>query len=306
MENQEIAPVPAPAQMFNVNPETKQQADDFINTINSMFETIEMLAGADRPMNEGEWLILAKQFQKLHHAKTRTETTYIYVEAQRTHTRGRVFERKPLTKEEKLKNDNYMMCPNCKKVMTKRHYSEKHTKTGICNHIKAVSDVVSHNTSVKKTDVLRVKINDNDMTYPEISLKYTYKRGAVSGLEFKTTEAKQYSIATRSMMLAEVFKPIQNNATSLVSCINGIVSIMGQILIERDIALNIREHYEDKIITYQNFIPSELEKVWKKDQKSGKWKSKITSIIAKPKKKVKLTLIEDSDTKEEHQQTTRC
>ena len=280
---------------INVNPETKKQADDFMTTMNAMFETIEMLAGADRPMNEGEWLVLAKHFQKLHQAKTQTETTYIYVEAHRTSTRGRVMERKTLTKAEKLADDKSMTCPSCKKVMTKRHYAEKHNKAGVCEHIQALSSVVSHNSGIKKSDVSRVKISDKELTFPEISLNYSKRKGEIVGLEFKEKEAKQYSIATRSMMLYEVFKPAR--------CLAGVVSIQGQIWVSPVLA--VMGHYEKKTISYTSFVPEEVAKRWKKVE-NGKWK-RATIQIKRPVGKLKLKIVpKKTEAEEEHRQTTSC
>jgi hypothetical protein len=146
--------------MINVTEETKTNADHFVDTIGAMFETIEMLASAERPMKEGEWLELSKQFMLLHKYKANVVKTVIYVEQERIARRGRVIERKNLSKQQKLDDEtNYKMCPSCKKVLKKKSFS-KHFASGICKHIADVKGVVAYNTGATKKDDRRVKLSE--------------------------------------------------------------------------------------------------------------------------------------------------
>ena len=146
--------------MINVTEETKTNADHFVDTIGAMFETIEMLASAERPMKEGEWLELSKQFMLLHKYKANVVKTVIYVEQERIARRGRVIERKNLSKQQKLDDEqNYKMCPSCKKVLKKKSFA-KHFASGICKHIADVKGVVAYNTGAKKKDDRRVKLSE--------------------------------------------------------------------------------------------------------------------------------------------------
>lgn len=146
--------------MINVREETKTNADHFVDTIGAMFETIEMLASAERPMKEGEWLELSKQFMLLHKYKANVVKTVIYVEQERIARRGRVIERKNLSKQQKLDDEtNYKMCPSCKKVLKKKSFG-KHFASGICKHIADVKGVVAYNTGAKKKDDRRVKLSE--------------------------------------------------------------------------------------------------------------------------------------------------
>jgi hypothetical protein len=44
-------------------------ADKFTGQLGSLYENIEKLATNNRPMNEGEWLVIADQFKKLYEFK---------------------------------------------------------------------------------------------------------------------------------------------------------------------------------------------------------------------------------------------
>lgn len=145
--------------MINVTAETKQNADEFMNTLTSMFETIEGLAN-DGTMKEGDYVKLSREFVRLSQMKEKVKTTIIYVEQERIARRGRVIERKKLTKQQKLDDDkNFKMCPSCKKVIKIKSFA-KHIASGICKHIKDVSGVVAYNTGAKKIDERRVKLSE--------------------------------------------------------------------------------------------------------------------------------------------------
>jgi hypothetical protein len=271
-----------------VNAETKEQADQFITTLGEMFEIIEKLA-EDSAINEGNYLILADKFKKLSELKERTKTTVIYVEAQRTHTRGRVATRKPLTKAEKLKDPKFMLCPSCKKVMTKRHYDEKHERSGVCGHIVAVGNLLSHNKAEAKSDGRRVKISDAPIVCEERSLDIHNIKG-VKTVDYKTKQTEERSIAHRSLILAELFKPLGCGA-------DGIVNLEVETLVIRDEDDDDEEEddqYETKTFSFQQFKPDEGKKRWKRNE-AGKWRPTIT--IKKP--KAKLVIIQKEEVREE-------
>jgi hypothetical protein len=155
MENQQQ---PTHTNAVNVSAETKQNADDFMATLGSMFETIENLAN-DGTMKEGDYVKLSREFVKLSQMKERVKTTIIYIEQERIARRGRVLERKNLSKQQKLDDEeNYAMCPSCEKVLKKKSIS-KHIASGICKHIADVKGVVAYNTGAKKKHDRRVKLS---------------------------------------------------------------------------------------------------------------------------------------------------
>jgi hypothetical protein len=283
-------------QPVNVSAETKEQADQFITTIGAMFETVEMLAGADRPMNEGEWLILANQFKKLVEMKTRTITTVIYMEAERTHTRGRVLQaKKPLTKAEKLKDKDYMCCPKCKKVMKIRSYHEKHKLAGICSHIVAVGNVVSHNKGVEKSAVKRVKISDKERTIYEEQMDVLYKK--VDGRRLKYVERENVPRSARSLAYLSLL--IADTLTFPKIDAMGKYKIVGDVL---DIHRNIVRKVEYEIDALSGGLVYER-------TAEGKWKVMERKIQIK--RKVKPTIKIGAkkpvaDVLSEREQTTRC
>jgi len=147
------------APMINVTAETKANADDFMNTLTSMFETIEGLAN-DGSMKEGDYVKLSREFVKLSQMKERVKTTFVYIEQERVARRGRVIERKKLSKQQKLDDETqFKMCPSCKKVLKKKSFA-KHFASGICKHIADVKGVVAYNTGAKKKDDRRVKLSE--------------------------------------------------------------------------------------------------------------------------------------------------
>jgi len=147
------------APMINVTAETKANADEFMNTLTSMFETIEGLAN-DGSMKEGDYVKLSREFVKLSQMKERVKTTFVYIEQERVARRGRVIERKKLSKQQKLDDETqFKMCPSCKKVLKKKSFA-KHFASGICKHISDVKGVVAYNTGAKKKDDRRVKLSE--------------------------------------------------------------------------------------------------------------------------------------------------
>ena len=144
--------------VMNMSEETKRTADNFVELINELFETTEGLSQTPRPMNEGEWLNISKNLMKLHQFKDRFMTNVVVVEQVQRHQRGRVLNRKKKTREEKLTDTDMMTCPKCLRVLTKRHYREKHSKAGVCKQIEVISKAVQ-NKSKKKTNVNRIHLS---------------------------------------------------------------------------------------------------------------------------------------------------
>ena len=148
----------ANARVMNMSEETKRTADNFVELINELFGTTEELANSTRPMNEGEWLNISKNLMKLHQFKDRFMTNVVVVEQVQRHQRGRVLNRKKKTREEKLTDTDMMTCPKCLRVLTIRHYREKHSKAGVCKQIEVISKAVQ-NKSEKKTNVNRIHLS---------------------------------------------------------------------------------------------------------------------------------------------------
>ena len=148
----------ANARVMNMSEETKRTADNFVELINELFETTEELSHSPRPMNEGEWLDISKNLMKLHQFKDRFMTNVVVVEQVQRHERGRVLNRTKKTREEKLNDATMMTCPKCLRVLTKRHYNEKHSKAGVCKQIEVISKAVQ-NKSEKKSDVNRIHLS---------------------------------------------------------------------------------------------------------------------------------------------------
>jgi hypothetical protein len=276
---------------INVSAETKQQADEFMNVVGSMFETIEVLAGSNRPMTDGEWLIIANQFKKLTELRGQTERTIIYVEAERTHRRGRVIPTKTLTKAEKLQDPEYMSCPACKKVMKKRYYAEKHKKTSICSHILAVGNIAAHNKAVDKTDKRRVIISSK----PIVAFERKLEKDSNLSIKRKIIEKKVEtdSIAHRVIILEEIYKPkkYENSFEDEDGTIYIEMPIEKRMRDEAGILIN-EERQAGKIIVPLFHSVRDIGK-WEQT-KDNKWRTPTPSIkikIKKPTTKPKLKLV---------------
>jgi len=274
---------------INVSAETKQQADEFMDVVGSMFETIEVLAGSNRPMTDGEWLIIANQFKKLTELRGQTQQTIIYREAERTHRRGRVIPTKTLSKAEKLQDPEYMSCPACKKVMKKRYYAEKHKKTSICSHILAVGNIAAHNKAVDKTDKRRVIISNK----PIVAFERKLEKDSNVSIKRKIIEkqVETDSIAHRVIILEEIYKPKKYE--------NSFEDEDGTIYIEMPIrnveaTLISEERQAGKIIVPLFHSVRDIGK-WEQT-KDNKWRTPKPSIkIKKPITKPKLKLVLDVD-----------
>lgn len=158
MEQQQEIAQPQQRTM-NMTLETKRTADEFVSLINGLFEGIEALTTKDRPINDGEWLEMSNSLMKLHQFKDRFMTNVVVAEQVQRHQRGRVLDRRPKTRQEKLQDPHNMACPKCLRIMTKRHYNEKHSKAGVCKAIEAVSHALAKNVGEKKSGVNRVKLS---------------------------------------------------------------------------------------------------------------------------------------------------
>lgn len=272
---------------INVSAETKQQADEFMDVVGSMFETIEVLAGSNRPMTDGEWLIIANQFKKLTELRGQTQQTIIYREAERTHRRGRVIPTKTITKAEKLQDPEYMSCPACKKVMKKRYYAEKHKKTSICWHILAVGNIAAHNKAVDKTDKRRVIISNK----PIVGFERRLEKDSNVSIKRKIIEkqVETDSIAHRVIILEEIYEPKKYE--------NSFEDEDGTIYIEMPIrnveaTLISEERQAGKIIVPLFHSVRDIGK-WEQT-KDNKWRTPKPSIkIKKPITKPKLKLVLD-------------
>jgi len=160
MEQQQQIAQPQQRTM-NMSEETKKIADEFVGLINGLFEGIEELTTKDRPINDGEWLEMSNTLMKLHRFKDRFMTNVVVAEQIQRHQRGRVLNRQPKTREEKLQDPKNMACPKCLRIITKRHYAEKHSLAGVCKAIEVVSNAVAKSGGEKKSGVNRVKISRN-------------------------------------------------------------------------------------------------------------------------------------------------
>ena len=203
------------APMINVSAETKQNADVFMTTLTSMFETIEALAN-DGIMKEGDYVKLSREFVKLSQLKDQVKITTIYIEQERVARLGRVIERKKLSKQQKLDDEkNYKMCPSCKKVIKKKSFA-KHTSSGICKHIADVKGVCAYNAGEKKLDERRVKLTDKSIKggrslverslilAERLKFKKLNQRGMVYGvdLDIKLYNDDEEFLQTKEMRVA--------------------------------------------------------------------------------------------------------
>lgn len=167
MEQQQQIAQPQQRTM-NMSEETKKIADEFVGLINGLFEGIEELTTKDRPINEGEWLEMSNTLMKLHRFKDRFMTNVVVAEQIQRHQRGRVMNRQPKTREEKLQDPKNMACPKCLRIITKRHYAEKHSLAGVCKAIEVVSHALAKNGGEKKSGVNRVKISRHRSIFLDI------------------------------------------------------------------------------------------------------------------------------------------
>jgi len=227
----------ANARVMNMSEETKRNADNFVELINELFETTEGLSQSPRPMNEGEWLNISKNLMKLHQFKDRFMTNVVVVEQVQRHQRGRVLNRTKKTREEKLNDTDMMTCPKCLRVLTKRHYREKHSKAGVCKQIEVISKAVQ-NKSEKKTNVNRIHLSrkeeitevievderslrglDEDNTQVEVTYvnieKYTTKSSVFSKVLSLDEEFKQKFVGGLDNKFV---RPIPANLNTDASC----------------------------------------------------------------------------------------
>jgi hypothetical protein len=159
---------------MTMSQETKKIADEFVGLVSGLFENIEALTQVERPMNEGEWLNMSNTLMKLHQFKDRFKANIIVVEQVQRHQRGRVMTRTPQTRQEKLQDPSKQACPKCLRIMTKRHYKEKHSRTGICKAIEVVSHATAKSGGENKSEVNRVKISRKQTIVLDIIESYKH------------------------------------------------------------------------------------------------------------------------------------
>ena len=194
-EQQQEQVVAQPQQRtMNMSMETKRTADEFVGLINGLFEGIEALTTKDRPINDGEWLDMSNSLMKLHR----------FVEQVQRHQRGRVLNRETKTRQEKLQDPDNMACPKCLRIMTKRHYKEKHGLAGVCKAIEVVSQATAKSGNEKKTDIRRVKLSQK-LTADMVYHIYSGERTLQLQLPKKPAEHKS-SIYMSVLNIDEVFK----------------------------------------------------------------------------------------------------
>jgi len=204
-EQQQEQVVAQPQQRtMNMSMETKRTADEFVGLINGLFEGIEALTTKDRPINDGEWLDMSNSLMQLHRFKDRFMTNVVVVEQVQRHQRGRVLNRETKTRQEKLQDPDNMACPKCLRIMTKRHYKEKHGLAGVCKAIEVVSQATAKSGNEKKTDIRRVKLSQK-LTADMVYHIYSGERTLQLQLPKKPAEHKS-SIYMSVLNIDEVFK----------------------------------------------------------------------------------------------------
>ena len=138
----------------------QQQAQAFLTLTEQMFGLIDNMVMDERPMNDGEYLTISRNFQQLRAFSQQFRTNTIYVEVERQQQRRARRQpprnRKTITREEKLRHKDYTMCPKCKKVLTKAYMLEHRRVSETCRHIQHYTA----NASVK-----RAKVFGDDKNY---------------------------------------------------------------------------------------------------------------------------------------------
>ncbi len=147
---------------MNQEQNIQQQAQAFLQLTEQMFGLIDGMVMDERPMNDGEYLEISRNFQQLraYSQQFRANTIYVEVERQQQQRARRrpPRQRKTITREEKLRHKDYTMCPKCKKVLTKAYMTEHRRVSETCRHIQHYTA----NASVK-----RAKVFGDDKNYWE-------------------------------------------------------------------------------------------------------------------------------------------
>jgi hypothetical protein len=187
---------------INLTEETKKTADEFVGLVNGLFESIEELNTINRPMNEGEWLIMSNTLMKLHQFKDRFKTNVVVVEQVQRHQRGRVMNREKQTRQQKLADPLNMACPKCLRIITKRHYKEKHSLAGVCKATEVVAEATAKNAGEKPSAVRRIKISR-----VENIVFYTHTGRLTPRTQKPMNPAKTItSVFSQALNIGEVFK----------------------------------------------------------------------------------------------------
>ena len=127
---------------IQVSETTQANANAFMTPMNAMIELIDDVRFAEgMVMTDGVYLDMMNTMSALRKAVKDIKSTTIFVEVERQ-AAARIA-RPRLTPAEihaeiAKGNKKYMVCPNCKKPMTTRHFYEKHSKTKTCGHIAEV------------------------------------------------------------------------------------------------------------------------------------------------------------------------
>lgn len=190
-----------------VTQETMDKCNEFMESINDMFEQIDVLAEADERPSKADWVDLKERFKLLAQCKEQMQICEIYTDQRRIFEEAKVLNRVKLTKAEKLQSEDYTSCPHCKKVMTKRNYWEKHKYSAICKHIVSVENIASNKKGGEdKGKIKRVRIS-NDVKKEETRtlVKYVTPKKKLEKVKFVKGEEETYSIAKRVLILEDLY-----------------------------------------------------------------------------------------------------
>lgn len=140
---------------------TKKQKDisvQFINDLSKMLDKIEELSDT---IKEGEYLDLMNILKDLHSYKDKFNKNVIVKTHRERIERPVRANTRPLTREEKLKHDDYTSCSRCDRIVMKRNLA-KHQERGICKSIlqKKYLASIESTTFFKKEDLIEIETRD--------------------------------------------------------------------------------------------------------------------------------------------------
>jgi formylmethanofuran dehydrogenase subunit E len=140
---------------------TKKQKDisvSFIEDLNKLLDKIEELSDT---IKEGQYLDLMNLMKDLHSYKDEfNQNIIVKTHRERTERPVRANTR-PLTREEKLKHDDYTSCSRCDRIVMKRNLA-KHQERGICKSIlqKKYLAAEESKTFFKKEELINIETRD--------------------------------------------------------------------------------------------------------------------------------------------------
>ena len=140
---------------------TQKQKDistRFINDLSKMLDKIEELSDT---IKEGEYLDLMNILKDLHSYKDKFNKNVI-VKTHRERTQRPVrAQNRTLTRDEKLKHEDYTSCSRCDRIVHKRNLA-KHQERGICKSIlqKKYLAATEEKTFFKKEELIQVETRD--------------------------------------------------------------------------------------------------------------------------------------------------